>query len=154
MDRQIEPEEPTTAAEPKPSSKTGHLMCRTALWGVAGFLGCGYFAWISFSRVMRQAYEWPHDSWTIATYLVWIVLLAGLALDTRCLRERVFFGVLVINYAIGCALTLWQTIPDTSVRSARIATGTLWTVAAVASLTTVGRAKAVNQKPPSGFPET
>src|SRR5271157_5403496 len=83
-------------------SGSGHLMCRAPLWGVAGFLGCAYFAWISFARVAHNEYEWPHDLWTAATYIVWILLLTGLALDTRCLRERLFFGVLVINFAIGC----------------------------------------------------
>ena len=46
---------------------------------MAGFLGCAYFAWISFGHVSRNEYEWPHDAWTAATYVVWILLLAGLA---------------------------------------------------------------------------
>jgi hypothetical protein len=117
----------------------GHLMCRTALWGVAGFLGCAYFAWISFGHVTRNEYEWPHDLWTAATYVVWILLLGALALDTRCLRERVFFSVLVTNFVIGCALTLWHNIPSADVRNARIGTGALWAVAAIVSLTTLGR---------------
>ena len=96
---------PTESAKAKIGAKlpyrSGHLMCRTPLWGVAGFLGCAYFAWISFSHVTRHEYEWPHDAWTTATYIVWILLLAGLALDTRCLRERLFFGVLVVNFVVG-----------------------------------------------------
>ena len=112
-------------------------MCRAPLWGLAGFLGCAYFAWISFSRVIRDEYEWPHDYWTAATYLVWIVLLAGLAVDTRCRRERVFFGLLVINFVIGCGLTLWGSVPPADVRAARIGTGALWAVAALVSLTTL-----------------
>jgi hypothetical protein len=116
-------------------------MCRTPLWGVAGFLGCAYFAWISFSHVTRHEYEWPHDAWTTATYIVWILLLAGLALDTRCLRERLFFGVLVVNFVVGCGLTLWRNVPPADVRTARIGTGALWGLAAVMSLTTMGRAE-------------
>jgi hypothetical protein len=116
---------------------SGHLMCRTPLWGVAGFLGCVYFAWISFGHVTRNEYEWPHDAWTAATYIVWIILLAGLAFDTRCLRERLFFGVLVINFLIGFGLTLWRSIPSADVRSARIGTGILWAIAALISLTTL-----------------
>jgi hypothetical protein len=119
---------------------SGHLMCRAPLWGVAGFLGCAYFAWISFSHVTRNEYEWPHDLWTAATYLVWIVLLAGLAVDTRCLRERMFFGLLVINFVIGCGLTLWRSVPPADVRVARIGTGALWALAALASLATLGSA--------------
>jgi hypothetical protein len=112
-------------------------MCRTPLWGVAGFLGCAYFAWVSFSHVIRNEYEWPHDGWTVATYIVWILLLTGLAYDTRCLRERMFFGVLVINFLAGCGLTLWHTIAVAEVRSARMATGALWAVAGLLSLTTL-----------------
>jgi hypothetical protein len=116
---------------------SGHLMCRTPLWGVAGFLGCAYFAWISYAHVVRNEFDWPHDSWTVATYLVWIVLLGTLTVDTHCLRERVFFGALVLNFFIGCGLTLWRAVPASEVRSARIATGGLWALAAVVSLATL-----------------
>ncbi len=143
MDQQIE--DAKTEAEAKggarmaanrPSS-SGHLMCRAPLWGVAGFLGCAYFAWISFSHVTRNEYEWPHDLWTSATYIVWIILLAGLAVDTRCMRERLFFGLLLINFIIGCGLTLWRSVPYADVRIARIGTGAFWALAALVSLTTL-----------------
>lgn len=137
MDRQIENAKIETAA--KQPSGSGHLMCRTPLWGVAGFLGCAYFAWISFSHVTRQEYDWSHDWWTAATYIVWIILLAGLAVDTGCLRERLFFVLLVINFVIGCGLTLWSSVPPTDVRIARIVTGALWALAALVSLTTLRR---------------
>jgi hypothetical protein len=139
MDRQIEEGNLGTVATQKKPYTSGHLMCRAPLWGVAGFLGCVYFAWISFAHVKHNDYEWPHDYWTAVTYIVWIVLLAGLALDTRCLRERMFFGVLVINFVVGCGLTLWHNIPSADVRTARIATGALWALAALLSLTTLGR---------------
>jgi hypothetical protein len=135
MDRQIENAD--DSVEAKPPHRSGHLMCRTPLWGVAGFLGCSYFAWISFARVTRSGYDWPHDLWTAATYIIWILLLAGMALDTRCLRERLFFGLLLLNFVVGCALTLWHSIPSANVRSARIGTGVLWALAALASLTTL-----------------
>ena len=140
MDRQIEASE----AEPKTdrSFVRAHLMCRIALWGIAGFVGCGYFAWISFSHIVRAEYDWPHDAWTVATYVVWILLLGGLMLDTRCLRERLFFGVLVFNFLVGCALTVWRTVPAESVRMARIGTGALWALAALLSLTTLRNAEA------------
>lgn len=112
-------------------------MCRTPLWGIAGFVGCAYFAWFSFSHVIHNEYDWPHDWWTVATYIVWIVLLGSLAVDTRCLRERLFFGALVLNFVIGCGLTLWYSITPTDVRGARIGTGTLWLAAALLSLTTL-----------------
>ena len=61
--------------------------------------------------------------------------------DTQCLRERLFFGVLVINFLIGFGLTLWKTVPDADVRAARVATGMLWALAGLLSLLTVGREK-------------
>ena len=64
-------------------------------------------------------------------------LLLALAYDTRCLRERLFFSLLVINFVVGCGLTLWQTIPAADVRAARIGTGVLWGLAALMSLTTL-----------------
>ena len=139
MDTQIENEKAgaETKTGTKPAYSSGHLMCRTPLWGVAGFLGCAYFAWLSFGHVTRSDYDWPHDLWTAATYLVWIVLLAALAIDTRCLRERVFFGLLVINFVVGCGLTLWRNVPEADVRLARIGTGSFWALAALVSLTTL-----------------
>lgn len=141
-DKQIEDvrAEPETGVGAKNVAKRPsrrHLMCRAPLWGVAGFLGCAYFAWISFGHITRNEYEWPHDVWTAATYVVWIVLLAGLAVDTRCLRERLFFGLLVINFVVGCGLTLWRNVPYGDVRSARIGTGALWALAALVSLATL-----------------
>jgi hypothetical protein len=117
-----------------------HLMCRTSLWGIAAVIGCVYFAWSSYGHILHNEFEWPHDLWTAVTYLVWIVLLSILLLDTRCLRERVFLVALLLNFAIGLGLTLWSSIPAADVRMARLATGALWTLGAVAGLTTVGQA--------------
>jgi hypothetical protein len=141
MDRQVEVANTTTV--PKHPYSSGHLMCRATPWGVMGFLACAYFAWISYSRVLRNESDWPHDAWTAATYIVWILVLVGLVLDTRCLRERMFFGVLVVNFVVGLGLTLWGTIPSAQVHNARIGTGALWALAGLVSLTTMGRAKAV-----------
>ncbi len=121
----------------KPCYQSGHLMCLTPLWGVAGFIACAYFAWISFTHIVGNDYLWPHDTWTAATYIVWILLLGALAIDTRCLRERAFFSILEINFLVGCGLTLWRNVPSGDVRSARIATGALWALAALMSLTTL-----------------
>jgi hypothetical protein len=140
MDREVEATK--KAADPPQPQASVHLMCRTALWGIAGFLGCGYFAWISFSHITRGEYDWPHDAWTVATYVVWIVLLAGVAFDSKCLRERLFFGVLVVNFIVGCALTLWRTVPAADVRTARIGTGALWALAALLSLATLRNTEA------------
>jgi hypothetical protein len=145
MDRQIE--NVNVKEETKPSAyNSGHLMCRTSWWGVAGFLGCAYFAWLSFIHVARDDYDWPHDEWTAATYIVWILLLIILVVDTRCLRERLFFGVLVINFVIGCGLTFWYNVTSAEVRTARIATGSLWAAAALLSLSTLGRESEIRKK--------
>lgn len=141
MDREIAPTE--TKAEPKQAQRSGHLMCCASLWGIAGFLACAYFAWISYSHVAHNDYDWPHDAWTAGTYVVWIVLLAALTFDTRCLRERIFFGMLVLNFVIGFGLTLWSSVSPDNVRQARLATSILWALAALVSLTTVGRARSV-----------
>jgi hypothetical protein len=144
MDRQIENAKVEvgvgveTRNGPKPSYSSVHLMCLTPLWGVAGFLGCAYFAWVSFGHATRHEYAWPHDAWTAATYIVWIILLAALTVDTRCVRERVFFGLLVINFVVGFGVTLWYSIPSADVRTARVGTGALWAAAALISLTTLG----------------
>ncbi|HWZ81585.1 MAG TPA: hypothetical protein VNW47_03110 [Terriglobales bacterium] len=145
MDRQIDVASNSNVAVKRPYN-SGHLMCRATPWGIMGFLACGYFAWISFSLIMRGRYYWPHDGWTAATYVVWIVLLIGLMLDTRCLRERFFFGVLVLNFLIGFGLTLWRTLATHQVHTARIGTGVLWALAAVVSLTTMGRGSVVGRE--------
>ena len=145
MDRQINDANLVRAAKHNRSYNSGHLMCRTPLWGWAGFIGCAYFTWVSFAHVIHNEFEWPHDYWTAATYVVWIVLLAALALDTHCWRERIFFGVLVINFVVGCALTLWRNIPSSDVRTARAGTGALWALAALLSLTTLGNTRTPEQ---------
>jgi len=137
MDQQVEDAKVTAGAGQASPYASGHLMCRAALWGLAGFMGCAYFAWISFGHVVRSEYEWPHDIWTAITYIVWIILLLALAIDTRCLRERLFFSVLVANFLIGCCMTLWHNISLSQVRVARIGTGALWALAALLSLTTL-----------------
>ena len=137
MDRQIGAVNADVAKRPYAS---GHLMCRSTPWGVMGFLACSYFAWISFSHILRSRYDWPHDGWTAATYVVWIMLLLGLMLDTHCLRERLFFGLLVVNFAVGFGLTLWSSVSSGAVHKARIGTGALWALAALVSLSTMGRA--------------
>jgi len=141
MDREVVVVEKAEQSEvTKSSYRSGHLMCRTSLWGLMGFAACAYFAWLSFQHVLRTEFDWPHDAWTAATYAVWIVLLVGLMLDTRCFRERLFFGLLVANFVSGFLLTLWQKVPPSDVRSARLGTGVFWSLAALASLSTMGRA--------------
>ena len=144
MERQVEVANATSG--PKRPYSSGHLMCRATPWGIMGFLACAYFAWVSYSHVLRNENDWPHDAWTAATYIVWILVLVGLAIDTRCLRERMFFGVLVLNFVVGLGLTLWGSVTSVQVHSARLGTGALWALAALVSLTTVGRAATVGAR--------
>ncbi|MGA9529558.1 MAG: hypothetical protein WBS24_15690 [Terriglobales bacterium] len=116
-------------------------MCRTSLWGVVGFLSCAYFAWVSYLHITNREFDWSHDLWTGVTYVVWIVLLGTLDLDTRCLRERVFFSLLLINFFIGLGLTFWSNVSEPDVRTARLVTCALWALGSLVSLTTVGRAR-------------
>jgi hypothetical protein len=148
MDRQIESANININEEfrTKRSHRPAHLMCLTPLWGVAGFFGCAYFSWVSWMHITHNEYVWPHDGWTAATYIVWILLLTGLTFDTRCRRERLFFGLLVIIFLIGCGLTLWSGISSAEIRTARIATGALWAAAALVSLTTLGGAPELRSK--------
>lgn len=146
MDREIESSRIPTEPEQASAYASGHLMCRSALWGIAGFLGCAYFVWVSLAHVANNEYQWPHDAWTSATYIVWILLLLALAYDTRCMRERLFFSVLVANFIVGGALTVWSNIPRADIRNARIGTGVLWAVAALLSLTTVRGAPGLSQR--------
>ena len=143
MDRPIEATD--SSSLPKRSYASGHLMCRATAWGIMGFLACSYFAWVSFSHILRSEYDWPHDGWTATTYIVWIVLLVGLMFDTNCLRERLIFGVLVVNFVVGFGLTVWHAAPGTAVHQARIGTGALWGLAALISLTTTGRGHTVGE---------
>jgi hypothetical protein len=146
MDREIESAQiPTEAGQVSPYA-SGHLMCRSALWGIAGFLGCAYFAWVSFAHVAKNELEWPHDAWTSATYIVWVLLLLALAYDTRCMRERLFFSVLMANFLAGGALTVWSNISLADMRNARIGTGALWAVAGLLSLSTLRRAPELTQR--------
>jgi len=146
--RTPDPQPPGPNPHPPPFPRRGdeHLMCRTSLWGAAGFVGCAYFAWTSFGHIVRHEFGWPHDLWTVATYLVWLVLLGILEADTRCLRERVFFGALLLNFVVGLGLTLWSKVPGADVRMARLTTGALWTLGALVSLTTVGQSGKVSRE--------
>lgn len=154
MDRPIEadkiesPKPNAAATESGRAYKSGHLMCRSTPWGVMGFLACAYFTWLSFSHVWRNEYDWQHDGWTAATYIVWILVLVGLMLDTRCWREQMFFGALFVNFVIGFGMTVWRTIPEAQVRNARIGTGALWALGALLSLSTMGRAGKVGGEGP------
>ena len=120
-----------------PRKKIAHLMCGTPFWGVAAAIACAYFAYLSYSRLHNDDFSWVHDVWTVLTYGVWIALILGTLSEVRCTRERVFFGLLLLNFTLGFTLSAWSTAPINAVRDAREISVAIWILAAVASLTTL-----------------
>jgi hypothetical protein len=112
-------------------------MCGQPIWGIAGAAGCSYLAYISYSHLRKGEFGWPHDTWTIVTYGVWIVLLAGLLFEPRCWRERVFFALATANFSLGFALAVQQDVSTAGVRKVRAISVVLWSLAALASLITM-----------------
>lgn len=117
--------------------KSAHLMCGTALWGLAGAVVSAYFSYLSYSHLRTEDYSWPHTGWTVLTYLVWIVLTAGLLTETRCWRERVFFGLAMLTFLLGLGFSAWSGATESSMRELRMALTALWGLAALASLATI-----------------
>jgi hypothetical protein len=62
------------------------------------------------------------------------LLMVGLLGETRCWRERVFFGLVMANFVLGLALAVWQAAPVDAVRLVRVISAALWAAAAVVSL--------------------
>jgi hypothetical protein len=104
------------------------------VWGIAGVIGCSYLAYVSYSHVKQRQFDWSHDPWFILTSAVWILLMAGLISETRCWRERMFFALVLSNFALGFVVAVWKDAPATTVKELREASAALWTVAALVSL--------------------
>jgi hypothetical protein len=117
-------------------------MCGTALWGFAGAAASAYFSYLSYAHLSSGDYSWAHSWWTVLTYAVWVVLIGGLLTETRCWRERIFFGLALLIFLLGLVFSAWSGASEHAVRQLRIASTVLWALAAVASLTTVFGAKA------------
>jgi len=116
-------------------------MCRTRLWGVAGATACAYFAYLAYARVRDSDFLWSRDWWSLLTYSVWALLVLGLLSETRCRRERIFFGLVLINLTAGLIFSLWGAAPLSYSRDAREAGLLLWILAALVSLMTLSRPK-------------
>jgi hypothetical protein len=117
--------------------RASHFMCGTMLWGVIAAGACAYLSQLSYSHVQSGEFDWPHDAWTIATYAVWILLMAGLTLEVQCWRERALFVLVLSNFAMGFVLAVWSRATLNDVRNLRIASAIVWGLAALASLSTV-----------------
>jgi tellurite resistance protein TehA-like permease len=114
--------------------KPAHLMCGMPLWGIAAAIPCSYLAYVSYAHVRQGEFTWSHDVLSIVTYAVWVVLIAGLISETRCLRERLFFVLVFANFSLGFVLAVWADAPLEMVRKVREISSALWALAAIASL--------------------
>jgi len=117
-----------------PDRRAAHLICGTAVWGITGVLGCSYLAYVSYVHVRNQEFDWSHDPWFIATSAVWILLMAGLMSETRCWRERLFFALVLANFALGFTVAVWKQAPEATVKELREWSAGLWALAALVSL--------------------
>ncbi len=122
---------PTTKS---PRAKPAHLMCGMPLWGIAAAMVCSYLAYVSYAHVRQGEFSWSHDFLSIVTYAVWVILIAGLISETRCLRECLFFVLVLANFTLGFVLAVWAEAPFEMVRKAREISSALWALAAIASL--------------------
>jgi len=142
-------EEQVTPTPKVRRTKSVHLMCGMPVWGIAGALACAYLTYLSYSHVRRGEFDWPHDTWFIVTYGVWVLLMAGLMSETRCLRERVFFALVLANFTLGFVLAIWVAAPLEAVRGVRIISAGLWGLAALVSVVVAfssGQATTVEKK--------
>jgi tellurite resistance protein TehA-like permease len=115
-------------------AKPAHLMCGMPLWGIAGAMMCSYLAYVSYAHVRQGEFSSSHDVLSIVTYAVWVLLIAGVISETRCLRERLFFVLVFANFTLGFVLAVWAGAPFEIVRKVREISSALWALAAVASL--------------------
>jgi hypothetical protein len=106
-------------------------MCGSKIWTVAAFLCSGYFAKIAWDRLHGGKLAWSHQALDIATHLIWIVFMAGLIGETRCWKERLFFVVVLINFSLAFGMGIWSGAPEFIVRETRIASLSLWVLAAL-----------------------
>jgi hypothetical protein len=114
-------------------------MCRHRFWGVVGAGASIYFAYLAYVHIRDADLLWSHNWWSTMTYAVWVVLVFGLLSETRCWRERIFFGLVFLDLAIGLGFLLWSGAPLNYSRDAREAVFYLWILAGLAGLTTLAR---------------
>jgi hypothetical protein len=112
--------------------KADHLICGTG-WALLGAVACAYFGYRTYADIRATDYAWSHNSWTVVTWAVWVVLAAGLASETRCLRERLLFGLLFAQFMLGGIFSLWGSASFNVTRDARWASMALWGFAALMS---------------------
>jgi hypothetical protein len=114
-------------------------MCGTPFWGIAAAVASVYFAYSAYSQLRDRDFYFQHGWWTVITWAVWVLLITGLLSETRCWRERMFFGLLWLNFALGFVLAAWSTASEDVVRNGRQVSLGLWVLSALASLRTTTR---------------
>ncbi len=134
---------PVAPDEKESGRKSAHLMCRSRFWGIVGAMTCAYFSYLAYARLRDADFFWSHDLWSLLTSAVWIVLVLGLISETRCWRERIFFGLVLLNLAAGFAFSLWTAAPLNYARDSRDVSFLLWILAALASLMTLAHPREV-----------
>jgi hypothetical protein len=108
-------------------------MCGKPLWGLAGLASCSYFAYLSYSHVRHAEFDWQHDWGSILAYAVWVLLMAALASEASCWLERLFFVLVLSNFALGFVIAVWANAPYQRVRDLRVISIWTWALAALVS---------------------
>ncbi len=113
--------------------KPAHLVCRTG-WALVLSVACMYLTYRTYAAIATSDYEWRHNWWDVLTWAVWAVLAAGLTSEVRCWRERLLFGMLFVQFLIGCIFSAWASARFDLVREARHVSLILWCAAVLLSL--------------------
>lgn len=127
---------PATEVTTSAREKSSHLMCGAPLWGIAAAAASAYFAYLSYSHLASGDFSLLHTWWTVLTYAVWVTVIGGLLTETLCLRERIFFSLILLIFLLGLVFSAWSRAPEHAVHQFRIAATAVWALAALASLTT------------------
>ena len=114
-------------------------MCGKPVFSVAGFLACAYFAYSSYVDLRDGDFYWQNGWWVALTWAVWLVFTAGLLSEVRCWREGLLFGSALGAFIIGLVFSAWTSAHPSAARAAREASLALWSLGALASLTTLLR---------------
>ncbi len=93
-----------------------------------------YFAKIAMERVQTTVAPWSHDGLDIATHGIWVLFMIGLISETHCWKERVFFAIVLVNFGLASAMGIWNSASIAVIHNSRVASATLWAVAALVSL--------------------
>ncbi len=83
---------------------------------------------------MHGNLAWSHDPWDIGTHLVWVLFMIGLITETRCWKERLFFVLVLANFAFAFSMGLWASASGTVIADARLLSAGVWAAAALVSL--------------------